>query len=89
MTEPPSKKQQTSGAPWFESMHHVIRSLPSARVSTLRPLHLKHFCCRVRCHVDLPESSSLTDAWVTCAWAHVNTDGCISSNRIAHCSVTW
>jgi len=40
MTEQPSKKQQASGAPWMESLHHVIRSFPSARVSNPLTLSL-------------------------------------------------
>ena len=30
--EPPSKRQQSGGAPWFDSLHHAIRSFPSSKV---------------------------------------------------------
>ena len=35
LIEPPGRKQQTSGSPWFDSLHHAIRSFPSTRVSNL------------------------------------------------------
>ena len=46
LTELPSKKQQTSGTPWFNSLHHVIRSLPSPRVRSSLS------CCGMSCHLN-------------------------------------
>ncbi|CAL5228024.1 g11087 [Coccomyxa viridis] len=33
LTEPPSKEQQYSGAPWFDTLHHAIRSFPSSKAA--------------------------------------------------------
>lgn len=33
MTEPPSKKERTGGAPWSETVHHVIRAFPTTKLS--------------------------------------------------------